>query len=730
MRRKKTLAGFLSRLLVVGTLVCSITSFAEEKVQTLRGFTPNAAAEELRWEEKFKSVPSPSSSERHLRRLTEEPHLAGTKEDRALVDYIAEAFKQYGLETEVTEYHVYLSYPKSTELTMVEPKEYKAFNKEEGVEIDKDSYDSRVPIPFNGYSASGDVTEQIVYANYGLPDDYRHLQDIGVSVKGKIVLVRYGRSFRGIKVMLAEAQGAVGVLIYSDPQDDGYVRGDVYPRGPWRPSSAVQRGSVQFLSIHPGDPLTPGWGATKGARRLKPEEAKNIPHIPAMPVSYRDAAPLLQALAGPVVPSGWQGGLPFTYHIGPGPTKAHLKVVMDNQVRPIWNVTGVLRGAEEPEKVILLGNHHDAWVYGAVDPSSGTTALLETARALGALGKEGFRPRRTITLAAWGGEEYGLLGSTEWAEDRADLLQRQCVAYLNVDVAVSGEHFTAETVGSLKSLVREVTQAVSDPRTGKTVYQAWLDRSATRTAPRPSDQGGADKSDVTIGSLGSGSDYTVFLDHLGIPALSMGFGGDYGVYHSVYDNFTWMKLFGDPTWRYHPTMARVWGLLALRLSNAQVLPFDFAEYARDIARHAEDLARQLKPGEAGPVTSSGIDASTLPPLQSEAKRMADLGEKLNARMTEWAARPPSADRLKAFNEKLMRVERQFIDARGLPKRPWYRHLIYAPGYYTGYASKPLPGVTEAADDHDGAVFRTQLNALEAAVRRANAMLSEALDLAK
>ncbi len=721
------------RIVFVLASICSLLASplgAAEEKKAIFGFAAKDVEKQLALERRFASFPSPESSERHLRILTEEPHVAGTPETRAIVDHIAGKFKEYGLDPEIVEYHVYLPYPASTSLEMIESREFRAANKEEGVEIDKDSYDSSVAIPFNAYSASGEVTAQVVYVNYGLPEDYEKLKELGIDVRGKIVIARYGKSFRGIKVQVAEEHGAAGVLIYSDPADDGFHRGDVYPRGPWRPWSAVQRGSVQFISTYPGDPLTPGWGATKGARRLDPKEAGNIPKIPSMPIAYRDATPLLEALAGPVVPKGWQGGLPFAYHIGPGPTKVRLKVEMDYKIRPIWNVIATIKGSDFPDEVIVLGNHHDAWTYGAVDPSSGTTVLLEVARALGELLKDGLRPRRTLILAAWDGEEYGLLGSTEWAEANAEMLRKSCAAYLNVDSAVAGENFNVGGVPSLKKLIHQVAQEFSDPATGKTIYQRWLERQRRQEEEKPEPE--RERLDEPrVSALGSGSDYTAFLDHLGIASLSMSFGGDYGVYHSIYDNYTWMKLFGDPTWKYHPTMAKIWGVAALRLANASILPFDYAEYGREIAKFVDRIEKSLKKQEekGKPEPAANPGPPDLAAIKAEAERMRQLGEKVNARLAELIE---SGERsvFKQINARLIEVERSLISQRGLPRRPWFKHTIYAPGLYTGYAAKPLPGVAEALDKKDWKTAGEQAEALLEALGRANATLETILALAK
>src|SRR6266550_5101671 len=473
------------------------------------------------WEEKFRAVPAPESAREHLRRLTAVPHVAGTKEDYATALYVRDQIRSYGIPSELREYEVLLNYPKLpsiVELITSQGRERLAL-KEAVIAADPSSADPKIIPLFNGYSPSGDVTAALVYVNYGLPNDYEALKKLGVDVKGKIAIARYGNSFRGVKAKVAEDEGALGLIIYSDPADDGYVQGDVYPKGPWRPASSAQRGSVQFSFTAPGDPLTPGTPAVPGVPRLKMEEVKTLPRIPVQPISYGDAQHLLEPLRGPVRPKGFQGGLPFPYHVGgTEQVRVHLKTLMDYQVRKIWNVVSRIDGDQEKDQWVIMGNHRDAWTFGAVDPNSGTTAMLEAARGFGALLKKGWKPGRTIVLCSWDGEEYGLLGSTEWVEENADELKQKAVAYLNVDAAVSGANFGASSVPSMWKLIRAASRDVPDPKSGKTVYQQWQDRTRDDSpdAELANAGTGSDTSiaEARIGALGSGSDFTPFLQHL------------------------------------------------------------------------------------------------------------------------------------------------------------------------------------------------------------------------
>jgi N-acetylated-alpha-linked acidic dipeptidase len=680
---------------------------------TLDGFTAENAAAERRWEEQFRAVPSPASAREHLRRLTLEPHIAGSKEDYATAVYVRDQLRSYGLDAQIREYQVWMNYPNApTVLELITTHRQKLETREAIVPGDPTSSNPKITPLFNGYSASGDVTAPVVYANYGLPNDYEELQKAGVDVKGKIVIVRYGNSFRGVKAKVAQDHGAIGCIIYSDPADDGYMQGDVFPKGPWRPIASGQRGSVQYLFDYPGDPLTPGRPAIEGVPRLKPEEATDLTRIPVQPIAYDVARQIIAPLKGPVRPRGFQGGLPFAYHVGgTDDVKVRLKTDMDYKQRPIWDVITRIEGTD-PNRWVVLGNHRDAWVFGAVDPNSGTSAMLEVGRGFGQLLKSGWKPGRTIVLCSWDAEEYGLIGSTEWAEEFAGELKDKAVAYLNLDAAVSGPHFGAQTVPSLWKLVRAVTRDVKDPKSGKSVYQQWQDRTRDlRTEEERHTEG-----EARIGPLGSGSDYTPFLQHLGIASTDMGFGGDYGVYHSAYDSFYWMDHFGDPGFVYHVAAAQIWGTLAMRLADADGLPFDYTDYAFEIRgffREAMKLAgwRNL------------VDALDDKPMTAALDDFSKEAERIEKARQD-AIKSNDRAKLARINDALMNAERQFIDQRGLRGRTWYKHQIYAPGIYTGYAAQPLTDFRQALDDRNAANAKEGLVRITEAVKRATATLKQ------
>ncbi|MGZ7029667.1 MAG: M28 family metallopeptidase, partial [Terriglobales bacterium] len=530
---------------------------------------PQAPAAERSLEQQLLAVPDPHHAEQHMKILTAEPHMAGTPGDRKTAEYVARKFREWGFETEIVEYKVWMNYPAEVSVDAVTPAGVIMHGPtREHVPGDPFQDDPRVVMPFSAYSPSGDLEAEVVYANYGRPEDFDKLKELGVDVRGKIVLVRYGENFRGVKAFIAQEIGAAGMLIYSDPMDDGYFRGDVYPTGPWRPDTGVQRGTIELGFEHPGDPTTPGWPSTPDAKRVSPQSSPDIPKIPTTPLSYHDASPILQALGGTESPREWQGALPFTYHLGPGPVKVKLHLKQDYAYRNIWDVIARVRGARWPDEWVIAGAHRDAWVYGAVDPISGTTAMLEAARGIGRLLQNGWRPKRTIIFASWDGEEQGLIGSTEWVEQHEKELE-SAVAYFNVDTGASGPEFRASAVPSLRGFLRDITKVVPSPK-GGTLYDAW--RTAAR---RENAQEGTPSSEATIGNLGSGSDFTAFLDHSGVPATDIRSSGPYGVYHSAFDNFAWYKKFGDTTFVYTQEVARVYGLQMLRMADAGLLPYDY-----------------------------------------------------------------------------------------------------------------------------------------------------------
>src|SRR5438270_2100984 len=556
------------------------------------------AASESAIEARFLAVPDPKLAEQHLRTLTKVPHMAGTIEDKATADYVAQKFRDAGLDTEIVEYKVWINYPSEISVDLIAPPGVEMHGPtREHVERDPFQDDPRVVMPFNGMSPSGDAEADVVYANYGTPEDFEKLDKMKVDVRGKIVLVRYTQNFRGVKVFLAQEHGAAGVIIYSDPADDGWRRGDKYPDGPWRPDTGVQRGSVGYMFEFPGDPTTPGVASTlslPASQRISPQESRQMPKIPVTPVSYHDAWPVLQHLAGPDSPREWQGALPFTYHVGPGPAKLKMHLKQDYQFRTLWDVIGRVRGRELPDEWVVAGNHRDAWVYGAVDPNSGTAAMLEAVHGVGDLLKSGWKPKRSVIFCSWDGEEEGLIGSTEWVEQHESELTN-AAAYFNMDVAVSGPKFGASAVPSLKQFLRDIAKVVPSPK-GGTVYEAWQKTAQpdALSAQSPSEAVGenhrlpaAGQGDVPVGDLGSGSDYTAFLQHMGVPSSDVSSSGSYGVYHSVFDNFAWFKKFGDPDFTYEQEMARVYGIEAIRMADGDVLPYDYEEYAKEITAYIE-----------------------------------------------------------------------------------------------------------------------------------------------
>ncbi len=663
-------------------------------------------------EERFLAVPDAKLAGEELKTLTAEPHLASTPEDRKTAEYVAQKFRAAGLETEIVPYRVLMNQPKvvKVEAFGADGKLLMSGPQREHVNGDPFQDNPKVVMPFNGSSGSGDVTGEVVYANYGRLEDFDKLAADHVDLHGKIVITRYGSNFRGVKVYIAEQRGAAGVLIYSDPQDDGYFKGDAYPEGPWRPETGVQRGSVQYLFKYPGDPETPGVASTPDlpdSARINPEG--NQPHIISIPISYHDAEPILRSLKGASVPQGWQGALPFRYHVGlssgPGSVKAHLVSQQDYQRRTIWDVIGKVKGTDDADSWVVVGNHRDAWVYGAVDPNSGTAAMLEAVHGIGMLMHEDWRPKRTIVFCSWDAEEEGLIGSTEWVEQHAQALEH-AVAYFNVDVAVSGPDFSAAAVPSLKEFVREVTRSIPSPQ-GGTLYDVWRNQKSEGNEHRPSNA--PSDGDVRVGDLGSGSDFTPFLQHVGVPSTDIGSGGPYGVYHSAFDNYAWFTLNADPHFVYLQEMARVLGLEALRMADCDVLPLDYVPYAKEITSYIEGAKKKAGDDKVG-----SLDFG---PALAAAERFAAAAQKV--RDLENA---PPADAAK-LNLGLREVETDLVSAAGLPNRPWYRHIIYAPGEYTGYAAVVIPGVTEAIQAKDATRAAQQLGVLTQALDRAAGTLS-------
>jgi N-acetylated-alpha-linked acidic dipeptidase len=663
---------------------------------TPAGFTEARAREIAPIEARLLASIRPEACRRQHRIFTEEPHMAGSERNLELARYVADQWKAYGLEdVQLIEHPVYLPWPVRYEAELLAPVAEKLSLKEEGIPEDKDSW-ADVGIPYCAYSANVDVTADVVYVNSGNPEDYDVLEREGIDVRGRIAVARYSvpYSYRGFKAQTAQKRGAAALILYSDPADDGYKKGEVYPYGPWGPESHLQRGGIVYDFNLPGDPRTPGWASLPGGRFLPAEEAVSMPTVAAAPMSWKDARHLLANLGGPVAPLAWQGGLPITYRLGPGPARLHLVIENDRKVRSIWNVVARLEGRERPDEWVVLGNHRDAWVYGGVDPSSGSASLMEMTRAFGELARGGWHPRRTLVFASWDAEEFTLTGSTEWGELEAERLKSGALAYLNVDSSASGNRFEASAVPALAGFLREVARAVPDPR-GGSIYDNWL---AEADPP-------AKEAPVTT-RLGSGSDYTVFLNFLGIPVADLTFDGPYGVYHSVYDSFGWVDRIGDPGYLYHATLARYWGLAGLRLAECDVVPLDYAAYAREVQSYLDEV------GNAAAARSLELD---LAPARLAAQRWEQAADAL-AQSRNRALASGDTARLARIHAALLKVERALLDPAGLSGRPWFKHLVYAPR--PTYKALVLPGLSEAVEANDPTRARSEVARLSAALDRA------------
>jgi N-acetylated-alpha-linked acidic dipeptidase len=689
-------------------------------------------------ESRFLALPSPDNMREAMRRLSARPHHVGSAYGRESAEWILARFREWGWDARIETFDVLFPTPKERLVEMVAPTRFRLALEEPALAVDPTSGQRAEQLPtYNAYSTDGDVTGPLVYVNYGLPQDYEQLERLGVKVKGAVVLARYGRSWRGIKPKVAAEHGAIGCLIYSDPREDGYFGGDVFPKGPMRPRDGVQRGSVMdFPSSSPGDPLTPGVGATADAKRLAVKDAPSLTRIPVLPISYGDAQPLLAALEGPLAPEGWRGALPIPYHVGAGPTKVHLRVAFSWDVKPVHDVVARIPGAELPDEWVVRGNHHDAWVYGAEDPVAGMVALLEEARALGVLLKEGWRPKRTIVYCAWDGEEPMLLGSTEWAEAHAEELRQKAVAYLNTDangrgyLGMSGSH-------TLERFVNDVARDVEDPEAKVSAWARARARALADASSAEERKQIRERADLRLGALGSGSDYTAFIDHLGVASLNLGYGGedDGGIYHSIYDDFYWYTHFADTDFAYGRALAQTVGLAVLRLADAELLPFEFGGFAETMQEYAKDLKRlvERKQDEVAErnrqieegvyrVTSDPRRPTLAPPVEEVPPHLnfAPLDNALAAlrksadRYARARAgaegRPVPADALSRANALLIRSERVLLSPEGLPRRPWFKHLLYAPGVYAGYGAKTMPGAREAIElrryaEADGEIAR-------------------------
>ncbi len=724
----------------------------------LLGFSTAAAAEQRELELRFDAQLSADNLRQWAERLARRPHHVGSPWGKANAEWIAEQFRSWGYETRIETFEVLFPTPIERRVQLLEPRTFEAMLAEPTLDQDATSgqKDEQLPI-YNAYSIDGDVTGELVYVNQGVPQDYEELDRRGIDVRGKIVIARYGGSWRGIKPKVAAEKGAIGCLLYSDPKDDGYVQGDAYPHGGYRGATGAQRGSVADMPLYPGDPLTPGVGATPDAERLPLDQVKTLTRIPVLPLSFADARPLLEALGGHVAPASWRGALPITYHLGPGPAKVRLKLAFDWKLEPAYDVIAVLRGIEQPDAWVLRGNHHDAWVNGATDPVSGMVAVLEEARAIGELVKQGFRPRRTIVFAAWDAEEPGLLGSVEWAERHADELRQKAVAYVNSDsnsrgyLRMSGSH-------TLQRLMNQVARDVEDPKRAVSVAERRRAR-AMAEGDAEARKRAFDGEEMRLSALGSGSDYTPFLQHLGVASLDVRFGGEghYGQYHSIYDSTDHYVRFMDPDYAYGVALARVAGRTVLRLAQAELLPLEFTAFADTVSRYVEEVEtlaeglrqeavehnRMLELGvfalvappdeiRVDPPRKDPVPHLNLAPLWNAGARLQAAAKRYDQVLLETGPSAPAEAR-HAANAILMKTERALTRHEGLPGRPWFKHFVYAPGFYTGYGVKTLPAVRETIEqrewdriDERVAATAAVLEAFAAEVEKASAVLSGAV----
>jgi N-acetylated-alpha-linked acidic dipeptidase len=709
---------------LLSILLLSISVFSSAQTKSLIGYTKETAEAQFKAEEKFDSYLKTKNIDDWIKRLSAHPHHVGSPYGKANAEFMRDLFKSWGYEAELETYYVLFPTPKVRLLEMTSPTVFKAKLEESALSEDATSGQKSEQLPvYNCWSPDGDVTAELVFVNYGVPDDYEQLDRMGIDVKGKIVIAKYGGSWRGIKPKVAQEHGAIGCLIYSDPAGDGYAQGDVYPKGAFKNKDGAQRGSVLDMPIYPGDPLTPNYGSTKEAKRINRSEATNLLKIPVIPISYGDAQPLLQALGGPVAPEKWRGALPITYHIGPGASKVHLKLEFNWDTKPAYNVIAKMRGTEFQDEWVIRGNHHDAWVNGANDPVSGMAALLEEARAVSELVKTGWKPKRTIIYCGWDAEEPSLMGSTEWVEDHWDELSDKTVAYINSDSNGRG-FFFAEGSHTLETMMNEIGRDVIDPQTGVSVLERRKSADAAQATSVKAKKEILAKKTLAIGALGSGSDYSPFIQHLGIASLNLGYGGENegGEYHSIYDSYDHYKRFKDPKFEYGVALAKTAGRATMRLANADVLPFDFKAFQKTVStyltevttlletlRDATETENQMIKEKRYVLASDPTEKYILPTAKesvpflnfSSLQNAINNLEKASASFADlYASNPKPATNLANLNKLLYQSERKFISEKGLPRRPWYKHTIYAPGFYTGYGVKTLPGVREAIEQRN------------------------------
>ncbi|CAN5336672.1 transferrin receptor-like dimerization domain-containing protein [soil metagenome] len=715
------IAKFLCTVLIL--TLASLGVAQTSRGSTLLGYTAESSAAQRTAEAKFDSFLKADNLRDWMKRLTARPHHLGSAYNKENADFIASLFRSWGYETSLEEFHVLFPTPKTRIVEMTSPEKFSLKLVEPAVEGDATSGQQSEQLPnYNAYSIDGDVTGPLVYVNYGTPTDYEELDRRGIDVKGKIVISRYGGSWRGIKPKVAAERGAIGCLIYSDPRDDGYFQGDVYPKGAWRSEDGVQRGSVMDMPLYPGDPLTKGVGATKDAKRIDVKNAETLTKIPVLPISYGDALPLLKNLDGAVVPAAWRGGLPITYHFGGKAPTVRLKLEFNWDIKPIYNVIAKMRGNERPDQWIIRGNHRDAWVNGAQDPISGMVALMEEAHAIAELAKTGWRPKRTIIFAGWDAEEQGLIGSTEWAELHAAELKEKAAVYINTDsnargfLGIGGSH-------TLEKFINDVGKDVPDPQTKLTVWERTRSNQIVNGSPQSRAEA-LNRPDLRIAPLGSGSDYTPFLQHLGVASLNIGFGGEGsgGSYHSIYDSFDHYQRFGDPDFAYGIALAKVCGRATMRLANAETLPFEFANftetidlYAREVTQLTDTMREQTTAANAdialgrwsvvqdptlgliAPKTKDPVPFINFSPLQNAIQKLKASAATFQLHSKDKSLSP---ERQKEVDAILYKTERALLRTEGLPRRDWFRHQIYAPGFYTGYGVKTLPGVREAIEQRD------------------------------
>ena len=677
---------------------------------SMPGYSPSSTSAQRDLEADVINRPLPAAASAHSRVLSMQPHMSGTPAQARTRDYVIAQMKSWGLETEIRSYKIWMPHPVTTRVWRIAPDPLELNLQEGPVAEDTTSVSFPQVLPFNGYGAAGDVRGEVVYVNYGLIEDYAQLDSMGVSVKGKIAIARYGRSFRGIKAREAEKHGAVGLLIYSDPADDGYVRGDVYPAGPMRPSHGIQRGSVMNAD---GDPSTPGYPSHENARRI-PVAQMEVPRIPVLPISYGNAAELLRGVAGKSIPQPWQGGLGFRYHVGPGPVQARIEVTTDASTNPykeIWDTFGVIRGSDYPDEIVIIGGHRDAWGPGAADNVSGTVSVLEAAHAIADQVKAGKRPKRTLIFATWDAEEWGLIGSTEFVEDDSLRLRKNAVGYLNQDDIAQGPNFGGGGSPSLRSMLRDIVKKVPDPSRQGSVYDVWRKRANLA----------ADSLEPPMGDPGGGSDFAGFYNHLGIPIADWGFGGPQGVYHSAYDSYHWMSKFGDPGFEFHATAARIGAAMMLRLANADILPYDYVEFARTMRRFANQAETSIA-DKKWKLPATG--------LTSAITRMEDAAVAFNAARDRGLTAQQSHSTLSQVNAKLLQVEKELTRPEGLATRPWFRNLVYASDENNGYSTMVLPSVNEAVRANDEKAVEKELADLVRRFDAATRALREAAALIK